>query len=134
MTTRTYDPQKVQVILGAAPVSGFADGTFITIEQDDASWMKKAGADGEVVRTRKASRMATMTLTLLATSTFNAILTALHASDAIFPVLVKDGATIIPAGEAWVEKPPAFERGAEAADAEWVIALAKWTPVFGGNP
>lgn len=133
-TTHTYDPQKCMIIIGAAPASGFADGTFVTVEQDEASWSKKVGADGEVTRTRRAQRSATMALTLMATSTFNAILTALHDADAIFPVLIKDGANIIAGGEAWVEKPPAFERGVEAADAEWTLALAKWVPVFGGNP
>ncbi len=134
MATSTYDPQRVLIILGAAPVSGFADGTYVTIEQDGESFTKKVGADGEVARTRMASRMATMALTLMATSTFNAILSALHAADAIFPVLVKDGANIISSAEGWVEKPPAFERGTEVGDAQWTIALAKWVPVFGGNP
>jgi hypothetical protein len=133
-TTHTYDPQKCLLILGAAAVSGFADGTFVTVEQDEDSWTTRTGADGEVTRTRMAARTATMSLTLMATAVFNAILTGLHATDVIFPVLIKEGANIIAAGEAWVQKPPAFERGVEAADAEWTIRIAKWNPVFGGNP
>jgi len=134
MATSTYDPQKFQIILGAAPVSGFADGTFITVEQDGDDFSKKVGADGEVARSRMANRSATMAMTLMATSLTNLILTGLRATEVIFPILIKDGANVIAAGEAWVKKPPAFERGAEAGDAEWTIDIAKWNPVFGGNP
>lgn len=131
---RTWDPQKCMIILGAAPMSGFADGTFVTVEQDEVSFTKRVGADGEVTRSKRAQKSATMQLTLMATATMNAILSAYHEADLIFPVLIKDGANIIASGEAWVEKPPPFERGVESGDAQWTIALAKWEPVFGGNP
>lgn len=133
-TTKTYDPSGVQTILGAAPITGFADGTFITVEQDEDSYATRTGADGEVVRTKMVARTATMTIVLLSTSLSNLILTGLHATEVIFPVLLKDGATIIAAGEAWVQKPASFERGVDAGDAEWVLRLAKWNPVHGGNP
>lgn len=134
MAVHTYDPQKVQIILGAAPVTGFADGTFVTVEQEGDDFTTKVGADAEVTRTRNAPRNATMLLTLMATSTFNAVLSALRESQAVFPILVKDGATVIAAAEAWIQKPPPFERGTEAGDAQWTIAIGKWNPVFGGNP
>lgn len=134
MGVATYDPQKTQVILGAAPVSGFADGTFISIEQDDESFTLRKGADGEVARARQSARSATLTLTLMSTSTFNAILSAFHATDVIFPVLVKEGASIVAAGEAWIEMPAAFERGTDVGDAEWTIRIAKANFVHGGNP
>ncbi len=133
--TKEYDPQKVQVIVGAAPVSGFAPGTFITVEQDENNFSTRVGADGEVTRTRLSNRMAVMNLTLLATAVFNAVLSGLEQTEVIFPVLLKDGATIISAGEAWVEKPPGFERsGDDSSDTEWIIRLARWRPFFGGNP
>lgn len=134
MSTKTYDPGKLQLILGAAPITGFADGTFLTVEQDEDSFAVRTGADGEVTRTRMASRTATMTIVLLATSLSNAILTGLAETEVIFPVLIKDGANVVSAGEGWVQKPPTVERGVEAADSEWVVRLAKWTPVLAGNP
>jgi hypothetical protein len=134
MAVHTYDPQKVQVIVGAAPISGFADGTFLTVEQEGDDFTTTVGADGEVTRTRNAARNATMALTLKSTSLANAILSGLRASEAVFPILIKDGANIVAAGEGWIQKPPAFERGDEAGDHEWMLALGKWSPVFGGNP
>jgi len=134
MTTREYDPQKVQIILGAAPITGFAAGTYVSIEQDEASFETVVGADGEVARARRAARTGTMTLTLMHTSIANAILTGLHASDVIFPVLVKDGANVVVSGEAWVEMPAAFERGVEVGDSEWTIKLAKVSFALLGNP
>ena len=135
MSVKEYDPQKVQVIIGAAPASGFAPGTFITVEQDEDNFVTRVGADSEVTRTRLSGRTATMTLTLLATSVFNAVLSGLEQTEVIFPILLKDGATIISGGEAWVQKPPGFERsGDDSSDTEWLIKIAKWSPVFGGNP
>lgn len=133
-TIRTYDPQKCQIILGTSPVSGFADGSFVTVEQDGESFVDKAGADGEVARARKADRRGTMKLTLLATSIFNVIMTALHAVETPFPVLIKEGGTTVFSTKGWVQKPAAFERGAEISDAEWTVRLARVEFIHGGNP
>lgn len=134
MPIPTFDPASHKVVLGAAVMRGFSDGSYITVEQDENTFELRAGADGEVARAKRAGRTATMTLRLLATSLSNAILTAYHAADAVFPVLVEDGANAILAAEGWIEKPAAYERGVEVADAEWTIRLVrpKWT--LGGNP
>lgn len=130
----TYNPEKCQIVLGAAPVTGFADGSFVTVEQDEDSWSLKAGADGEVARSKRVARTGTMTLTLLATSISNAILTALHEATDPFPVLIKEGGTVIFAADGWVQKPAAFERGTDVSDTEWTIRLAHVDLSHAGNP
>ena len=134
MGVSTFDPQKTQCILGVAQMSGFTDGTFINVEMDDVIFEKKVGADGEVARAKKPGQTATATLTLMSTSLSNLILSGYYATDAVFPALFKEGATVVFAPEAWIEKAPAFERGTEVGDSEWVIAMGKTTIVHGGNP
>ncbi len=130
----TYDPSATQIILGATPMSGFADGTFVSVEQDEDSFSTKTGADGEVARAKRVGRTGTMKLTLLATSIMNAVLSAYNAADTVFPVLVKEGASIVFASDGWVQKPAAFERGTDVADCEWTIRLKNVAITHGGNP
>lgn len=130
----TYDPANVQVIIDAVPVSGFADGTFVSVSQDNESFTKKVGADGEVARARMSNRSGTLTLTLMATSVANAALTALHLAETIFSISIIDGGNEVFGAQCWVEKPPTVDRGTEISDSEWTIAIAQ--VVFGleGNP
>ena len=46
MSVRTYDPKQVIITVGGVPMSGFADGTFLTVDRDDDQWAKVTGADG----------------------------------------------------------------------------------------
>lgn len=130
----TYDPTKMQVIIGANPASGFTDGTFISVSQDNDSYAKRTGADGEVARSKMANRGATMTLTLLSTSLTNAALSAYHLAGTIFPVTIKDGSNVVFGAQCWVQRPPNVDRGTDVSDSEWTIAIAEWTPSLGGNP
>jgi len=50
MAVRTFDPAQVVILLGGAPMSGFADGTFITIERETDTFQKESGADGVISR------------------------------------------------------------------------------------
>ncbi|MFH0902143.1 MAG: phage protein [Pseudomonadota bacterium] len=133
-TVATFDPEKMQIVIGTVPMSGFASGTFVTVEQDGNSFNTKVGADGDVARAKIVGRPGTMKLTLMATSISNAILTALHAAEGVFPISIKDGSNTVFAAEAWIEKPASFERGDEIADTEWTFKLAKVTLVLDGNP
>lgn len=46
MALATYAPDEVSIVIGAVIVSGFADGTFIDIEEMSDGVSSVAGADG----------------------------------------------------------------------------------------
>ena len=130
---KEYSPDECKVVVGSATIGGYADGTFISVEQAGNSFERKVGADGEVVRVKKLDRSGTMKLTLLHTSLSNAALTALHESEAIFPVQIKEGDNVVFGAQCWIEKPAAFERGTDAGDAEWTLAIGKVSLNLGGT-
>ncbi len=127
----TYKPGEVSVVFDGYEMTGFADGTFVTVEREEDSFTKHVGADGEVSRTLNANQSGTVTLTLKQTSDSNRILGELLATDeddgsGVAELVVKDNLTNKAfSGEAWIQKPPNLERGKEQADQEWVFACAK---------
>ena len=120
---KTYDAKKVLISLGAHAVTGYSDGTFVSIEANGDGITKKVGCDGEVVRSIDPDSTAKVTLTLLQQSPTVAYCQELYekdraTGDGTFSVLVKDlkGGLIFSAADAWVVKTPSREFGKEAAD------------------
>lgn len=137
---KTYDPSQVQVIIGGNIMSGYADGTFISVERDENSFTKHVGTDGDVSRSKTSNKSGTMTLTLAQTSLSNDILSALHLADelsnnGVVPVMIKDnsGTTLLFAGESWIQKPANTEFSNEITDREWIMDLAIVEMLVGGN-
>lgn len=127
---QTYSPEDVILSIGGYLMSGYADGSFITVERETDAYTKLVGADGEVSRTRSANRSGALTLTLKQTSDGNRILGTFLASDetddsGVFDCFLKDnlGNTLF-TGEGWIRKPPAMEYGSEESNREWGIDLA----------
>ncbi len=137
---RTYDPKKVIVNVGGVPISGFADGTFISAERDNDAWSKVSGADGVVSRAKSNDLTGTITLTLQQTSPANDVLTGFAIADeltnaGVVPVSVTDlgGRTLITSAFSWVIKRATAEFGKEIANREWTIACADLKMFLGGN-
>jgi len=140
MAVKTYDPKQVQLIIGGAPIGGFADGEFISVERDEDTFTKVAGADGEVSRSKSNNKMGELTVTLLQTSASNAILSAFMLADelsnsGVIPIFIKDslGTTTLFSAEGWVKKPPAVSYDKELTDREWTFDLANVDIFVGGN-
>lgn len=140
MAVKTYSPKDVSVIVAGTIISGFAEDTFVSIERDSDAFTKVVGADGEVSRTASADLSGTITITLLATSASNDILSALAIADQLtlsgeFPVLIKDefGNSIHTAPSAWIMKQAAKEYGAEIGETEWVLQCSELIEFVGGN-
>ncbi|MFZ7141562.1 phage structural protein [Avibacterium avium] len=136
----TYAPDEVSIVIGATIATGFADGTFIDIEEISDGVSSVAGADGEVARTTSADPRKKVTLTLLQTSSTNDVLSALYAADkvsknATFPIAVKDlrGRSLFAASTAWITKSAKLELGKEIGSREWVIETADGALTVGGN-
>lgn len=74
MAIKTYSVGDVVLVVGGSLISGFADGTFVTVEREVDAMTKVVGADGEVSRTRSANYSGMLTATLKQTSDSNRIL------------------------------------------------------------
>ena len=140
MPVRTYDPKLVIVTIGGVPMSGFADGTFVTVERDNDNFSKVSGADGITSRARSNDRGGALTLTLAQTSPMNDVLSGFAKADelsnaGIVPVRIADlsGSTVLFAAFGWVKKPPAVEFSKEVSNREWVLDLADLDMRVGGN-
>ena len=140
MSVKTYDAASVSIILAGIPFEGFADGTFVTIARDNASWNSLVGSDGEGARAKTNDKSGTITCTLMQTSITNDALSALMqldeaSGDGVAPLLVKDnsGRTLCQAETAWLEKPADVEFGREISNREWVIKTDNLQIFVGGN-
>lgn len=140
MAVKTYDPKQVLLIIGGAPIGGFADGEFISVERDEDTYTKISGADGEVSRSKSNNKMGELTVTLLQTSSSNLILSAIMQADelsnsGVVPIFIKDGlgTTILFSAEGWIKKPPTVSYDKELTDREWVLDLSNVDIFVGGN-
>jgi len=140
MAVRTFDPAQVVILLGGAPMSGYADGTFITIERETDTFQKESGADGVISRIKMNDKSTLVTLTLSQTSPSNNALSILHNTDeltglGVVPLVIKDlsGTSTYFSGNAWIKKPASFVGGKEFNDREWTIDCAETEFFTGGN-
>jgi hypothetical protein len=125
--TGTFNPAEVQLQIDGALISGFGDGTFITVAKDDNElWSVHTGAHGEVSRTRKNKPYGTITFTLKRTSPSHAALNTLKFSGAVFIASVKDSSTnyFASAQQAWIMNDPDDEFAEEEAMVEWIVGCA----------
>lgn len=139
---KVYDPDQIVMAFGSILLKDFADGEFVTIEEESDSFSDVAGSDGAVVRSKTNDRRATVTFKLLQTSESNALLSAVHNADLLAPngagvvaLEIKDlqGTSLYHAPEAWIAKPPDVSFGREASSREWKIRCARLVRVDGGN-
>lgn len=138
---KTYDPHNVQIIMGGFAISGFADGTFISVAYDEDAYNKTVGADGEVSRARSNNQCATVTLTLKQTSNSNDDLSALFEFDkvndaGIVPLMVKEigsGRTLMFTQAAWVQRAPDVNYSKDVEDRAWTVATGQISTFIGGN-
>ena len=69
---RTYFSKKVTVTAGYHIVTGFAEDSFVSIEETGDGVQSVAGADGEVARSVSSDPRCTVKISLLQTSASNA--------------------------------------------------------------
>lgn len=136
----TFDPKKVVVTFGGTIVSGYADGTFLSIAGNGDSFSKRKGADGTVDRINMNSYDYSVTLTLTQTSSTNAVLQAAliadkEANTGVVPLSITDlsGNSIFTAAQAWVAKDPDDEYADSLGTREWRIDTGFAEKVTGGN-
>ena len=130
------------MVLSGIPISGLADGTFVSVVFNEDAYALTIGSDGEGTRSKTNNRSGRVTFTLMQSSESNDLLSALHNldlntpnGDGIGPLLVKDnsGRTLVTAASAWVVKHPDAEFGREAATREWIVETEELLAQHGGN-
>ena len=134
--------QLAPIILGVPVSGGYGEGEVLKIEHDEPTFTLKKGADGMVTRSKTYNGVAKITLTLMQTSEFNALFSAILLVDkngkngaGVGPTAIKDlqGATLYFASKSWIEGPPNATFGREATHRDWVICTANLEVFEGGN-
>lgn len=131
MTYKNYDPGRIALVVNGVLIQGFADSTFIKVSRQTPTFSSKAGADGQVVRTKSRDRRGKIEITLLQTSLSNDYLSALMVTDeqadggvgAVGPSLLKDmnGTTTAGGANTWVTQPADIEYAVESGNRVWVL-------------
>ena len=142
MALGTYDPSQVALVAVVVPVSGFAEGTFITAERNEDSFNLSVGSDGESCRTRSNNKSGRITFVLQQSAAVNVLLSAVinadeitPSGDSIAPSTVTDttGTTIIFAENSWFVRPANVEYSNETSTREWIIETDNLVMNIGGN-
>lgn len=140
MSFYQYDASQVIVVFDGTPLTGWADGTFVTVEFDEQQWNKVTGAGGDTQRSKTNNYAGKVTVTLLNGSVSNDVLSAAWNADRVDntgkgPIIVKDlsGTTIWQAKNAWIQQMPSQGYGKDAETREWVLDTDELSGVAGGN-
>ncbi len=133
---KTLDPKKLIITYGDK-ISGFADGSFVTIEPASDIWTKTTGADGLSTRVRQNDNTYRITITLMQSSDSNKFLGALSAADklsgaSVLPIMIKDltGTEMFAAPEAWIALDPGKTSSKDVENREWVIDTGEAVNLF----
>lgn len=141
LVVSTYNPEEVIFLLaGILPVSGYTDGTFISIKKDVQTFTSTTSTDGAQSRLYINSSAYTITLVLSNLSSSNDFLTKLHALDQVtqrgkFPLLIKDlnGSSLFVAATCWIEQIPEVTFSNEITSRTWVFRTNQGVLNVGGN-
>lgn len=128
---KTYDPKKVTIIFGSRIITGFSDGTFVSVESAGDGITAIIGCDQEVVRSISPDGvLKTVTISLLQTSESNDYFSKCYDEDYttgqnIKNLIIKDlmGNSKFSTSQAWVVKKPNLVRGKTAGEGgvEWQL-------------
>jgi hypothetical protein len=132
----TYNPKDIVVTVNGIPVTGFADGTDVILVEYDTDFVSDAvGVTGESAFIENNDRRANVTLKLMATSSFNDVLSALSAGNVEFAMSLTDarGTTIGASPACRVKKLPTVQFGNEIGTREWEIRALDMVLNVGGN-
>jgi len=135
-----YQPSNVTVVYAGLILTGYDDGTFVSIERNNDMWTLKTGADGYGTRAKSSDKSGRVTLTLLQSSPSNDALSAIALADelsgaGVNPLLVRDGGgrTVASALSAWIVKIPQVEFAKEVGNRAWVFEADSLNIFVGGN-
>lgn len=125
---KTYSCRDVIVTLGTHVVTGFAEDSFVTIEDAGEGISSVCGCDGEHSRSMDPNRAANVKIVLNQTSDSNKYFNKLRKLDrdtgeGIVPLMITDlrGGLLAHADEAYIKKRPSTVYGKTTQNREWEI-------------
>lgn len=86
----TYDPKKVNVIVGGRVITGFASDGVVTLAKSEDGVTPSVGAKGDVTYSENANESGTVSLTLMSTSSSLSYLRDLEAKRRAVNVSITD--------------------------------------------
>lgn len=137
---KTYNPKRVIIVYGGVPITGYADGTFISVAPSSDRFSKTVGADGEVARSKSNDNTHEVTITLLSTSLSNSYLSGILTLDKIsdagaLPLQIIDlsGGELFFWPQAWIRTPPTADFSKEISERAWVFDTGQAVQEFIGG-
>jgi len=138
---KTFDPAKVVVTFQGQRILGpFGEGTFIVIKRNSQLYTRKTGADGEGARARSQDKSFIVEVTLGQASLSNDTLSDIANTDelsgggvGVLQIEDLSGTTLFHSEEAWIQKYPDTEMGAELGERTWPFEGVKGEMYVGGN-
>lgn len=139
----THSPEDVVVSINDYLLSGFAEGTYISIKLNSPNFKRERGIRGKPTRVHTRDRSGSITFTLLQTAPDNDVLSAIVAFDEVnltglLNVVIQDtgGSTGLQFRQCYISTPPQTLEfsGTELSDRQWVInfdGLSRYS--VGGN-
>ncbi|GAB6990856.1 phage structural protein [Paenibacillus pini] len=121
MSTKTYDPKSVSVVVSGVFITGFAE-SMVEISKDEDNYDTKVGAQGDTVRTKINNPLGTIKITVQHTSPQLSLLNRLAASGEMVAVSVisdNDPKETTTSTEAFIKKQPDRKYGKESEDREF---------------
>jgi hypothetical protein len=141
MSNYTYNSKQVSILVNlSTEIKNYGDGDFVSIEMVEDAFTPISSSDGHTTWSMNPSTLATVTITLMASSPSNDALSALHIADrvtglGVFPLTVKDnsGRDLFASDAARIIKMATITKGKEIGTREWTISCANSTMFVGGN-
>ncbi len=140
---KIYSASEVSLIFSLIPIDGGrGDDEFVQIAKQGETFTYKAGIDGEGTRSESKDNYFLVKVTVMQTSSANAIFSSILAGDqalpggaGVAPILIRDkqGKSVFAAAQAWITKWPDLKYAKEAGTVEWEIGVHDPTVFIGGN-
>jgi hypothetical protein len=130
---REWNASEVAMSFAGIPITGYADGEFVTIEPEADDYGDTNGTDGETTRWRTNDLRATVTFKIMQTSSSHPLLMAMSNVDLAALNGAGVGALQIAnlttgeryeAPEAWIKRRPNVPMAREVGPREWIIRCA----------
>ena len=90
VTVTTYDPKKVNVIVGGRVITGFSSDGLVTLAKSEDSVTPSVGAKGDVTYSENANESGTVSITIMSTSSSLPYLRELEAKRRAINVSITD--------------------------------------------
>lgn len=135
MASNTYIPKLVIASFAGTGLTGFADGTFVTVERNSDGMTLKVGADGESGVAVSADESGKVTVTVLNTSKTNDYLSTCANLKTRGPLQIKDlsGRLLVLAEDAWVTKHASITKSKDVEENAWTFETGNLSITNGGN-